>query len=664
MSNQTLRGSWAALGWGGLLLAAVGCEGASRAAEATTVDSAASNAITGDAAATTPPSPLPPPLEPAPPDAGAPGGNRPSVDAAPPSATSDAAPAPTGPNHVAAIWAVGDSDTVERDSKAQAAPSSLWDGNRIKLFAARNEIVAFQLIVRATADGIGALKAGLPALTQRGGGNAITYAPPVADPSDARDRPIQIFAVNYMNVQKASDATWIYNPGSPGAPAKPTGWKPVQLVPENARAGKGGLPVAVRAGETQSLWFEVYTGKDRPAGIYEGSVTMTADGRPQNMPIELELMDFSLSDTNTMTAMAFYESSQPQRYQGGNLDAVYHRFAHRQRIELVNKYDTAGVAAAAGRFDGRDFTPASGYEGPGQSVGNKVVPASFYGPGSGWDDRTTAWQQSDAWMSMLAAKVPGAITFLYMPDEPGSSQFPGIRTIADNIHSNPGPGSKLPIFVTHGFTSQLQGAIDIWCSGPRSYDPAMAAREKTQGNDWWVYNGGRPAGAAVTMDAPVSDPREIAWASFKAGLGGYFYWHAVNWHHNAQKKVGSLDQDVWGNPVTFDQRDASGNGSFANGDGVLLYPGTERLHPEQDRGIEGPIATLQLANLRRGLQDHQYLTMARKCGLGALVDESLTAIVPRVFSEAGSTVSFPEQAAPYEAARLKLGRALAACPKP
>src|SRR3954454_1595474 len=27
MSNQTLRGFWAALGWGGLMLAAVGCEG-------------------------------------------------------------------------------------------------------------------------------------------------------------------------------------------------------------------------------------------------------------------------------------------------------------------------------------------------------------------------------------------------------------------------------------------------------------------------------------------------------------------------------------------------------------------------------------------------------------------------------------------------------------
>ncbi len=54
---------------------------------------------------------------------------------------------------------------------------------------------------------------------------------------------------------------------------------------------------------------------------------------------------------------------------------------------------------------------------------------------------------------------------------------------------------------------------------------------------------------------------------------------------------------------------------YIHGDGVLIYPGEERLHPDEDRGIAGPIGTVQLANFRRGLQDHQYLTMARKLGL-------------------------------------------------
>jgi hypothetical protein len=72
------------------------------------------------------------------------------------------------------------------------------------------------------------------------------------------------------------------------------------------------------------------------------------------------------------------------------------------------------------------------------------------------------------------------------------------------------------------------------------------------------------------------------------------------------------------------------------------------------------VSTIQLANLRRGLQDHQYLTMAKSLGLTKEVTDAVRAIVPRVFSEAGERVSFPETGDPYEAARLTLGNAIAA----
>jgi hypothetical protein len=141
----------------------------------------------------------------------------------------------------------------------------------------------------------------------------------------------------------------------------------------------------------------------------------------------------------------------------------------------------------------------------------------------------------------------------------------------------------------------------------------------------------------------------------------YFYWHAVHWRHNSQKQ-GERDQNVWAETITFDNRRQANRSvddpGYIHGDGVLLYPGEERLHPEEDRGIAGPIATIQLANFRRGLQDHQYLTLARKLGLHGVVDEAVAAIVPRVFSDAGDRVSFPETGDPYEVARLKLARAI------
>jgi hypothetical protein len=264
-------------------------------------------------------------------------------------------------------------------------------------------------------------------------------------------------------------------------------------------------------------------------------------------------------------------------------------------------------------------------------------------------------------MTFLREKLPHAITFVYMPDEPGPSEFARIRNIAGNIHSNPGPGRALPVFVTHHYTKGLDGAIDIWDSGPQFYDVAAAPRERAKGRDWWIYNGGRPAAGAIVIDAPATDSRATIWACFKHDIKVYFYWHGTHWQHNTQK-VGERNQDVWSNPVTFDNRGQPGkpvkDQGFANGDGVLIYPGEDKLHPGQDRAIAGPCSTLQLANLRRGLQDHAYLTLARRLGRTAEVEQAIRDIVPRVFSEAGQTVSFPENGNAYEAVRLRLARAI------
>ena len=152
------------------------------------------------------------------------------------------------------------------------------------------------------------------------------------------------------------------------------------------------------------------------------------------------------------------------------------------------------------------------------------------------------------------------------------------------------------------------------------------ASERARGREYWFYNGGRPAGGAITIDAPATDARATIWAAFKHDVRVYFYWHAVHWRHNSQKQ-GERNQNVWADSITFDNRKQPNKSiddqGYIHGDGVLIYPGEERLHPEEDRGIAGPIATIQLANFRRGLQDHQYLTLARQLGLDAVVAEVL-----------------------------------------
>jgi hypothetical protein len=572
------------------------------------------------------------------------------------------APAVAG---VARVWAVSDGEKIEQDDLAHPlrAGNAVWDGAGIRIFGARNEVLAFQVIVESDAGGIAALRAALPELRRRGGQERITYAPPGADPSQSVGRPIQLFAAHYMNVTDASRAAWVWRPDSAAAPRDTTGWKPVQLVPENATAGRGGFPLRVAPLRSQSVWIEVYTARGLPPGVYEGALTLRADGQTRSLPVELRLFDFTLPDANSVDAMVYYEPSQPELYHGRNLDAAYHRFAHRYRVELVHAFDEATVRANHDRFDGSAFTKENGYEGPGEGVGNRIVPASFYGPGQGWDERASAWRKADAWMGFLGRELPGARTFLYMPDEPAPSHYPRIRALADNVHGNPGPGARLPVFVTKHWVAELDGAIDVWCAGPQHVELSRVAQERAKGRSYCTYNGGRPQGPAIVIDAPATEARAMGWALFKHDFDLYFFWHGVHWRHNSQKP-GERNQDVWRNPVTFDNRGQPNkplrDQGPINGDGVLFYPGEERVHVAEDRGIAGPIASIQLANLRRGLQDHQYLTLARKLGQEAVLKEALQAVVPRVFSDAGETVGFAETGETYEAARSKLAAAIEA----
>src|SRR6185295_6439490 len=101
---------------------------------------------------------------------------------------------------VRTVWAVNDGEKVERDdlNNPNKRENSAWDGHKVKIFGARNEIIAFQLIIEADQSGIERLTVALPHLAQKGGHAKISYAAPASDPTNYTDRPIQIFSVNYM----------------------------------------------------------------------------------------------------------------------------------------------------------------------------------------------------------------------------------------------------------------------------------------------------------------------------------------------------------------------------------------------------------------------------------------------------------------------------------
>jgi hypothetical protein len=69
------------------------------------------------------------------------------------------------------LWAVNDGEKIERDDldNPNKKSNSAWDGHKVKIFGARNEIIAFQVIVEADEDGINQLTVALPELRRQNG---------------------------------------------------------------------------------------------------------------------------------------------------------------------------------------------------------------------------------------------------------------------------------------------------------------------------------------------------------------------------------------------------------------------------------------------------------------------------------------------------------------
>ena len=496
---------------------------------------------------------------------------------------------------VATVWAVSDGEKVERDDRAHPlkARNAVWDGRGVRLAAARNEIVAFQVIVEADDAGIArALRRAARSCAGAAATETIAYAPPAADPTLYAGRPIQLFSVHYMNVT-AGERTRS-GPGSRGARPRRSdtdGWKPVQLVPENARAGRGRLPARGRArarpGDLDRGLRRAAT--SRPASTRARSPSPPT-GRRRSLPVELRVFDFALPDANSLPAMVYYEPDQPELYQGRNLDPAYHRFAHRQRDRARARVRRGeGRGAAAGASTGATSRAKAGYEGPGEGVGNTIVPVSFYGPGPAFEQsaRAPGSAPTRGWRSWAAA-FPKALTFLYLPDEPYPAQYPEVRRLAENVRSNPGPGGKLPLFLTKRIVPEFQGLVG------HLVHPAAGVRHRSRrgraraGPPRLVLQRRPPAGADSRhrrardrgprrSPGPRSSTTSTSTSSGTASTGST----TARSRASGSRTCGRTRSrsTTAASPASPSRTRASSTATAC-----CMYPGEEKLHPEEDRG--------------------------------------------------------------------------------
>lgn len=566
-----------------------------------------------------------------------------------------------GITQVKNVWALGDGEKVFRDDREHRDKNGnvVWDGKRIRLKGLYNEVLAFQIIVEGGKDTTRGIELAIVNPTNKPSGTTIGATTLKHGPAGT----IEIFTQHYLRVKDPTQPNWFY--GSPAAaPKKMTGWIPDALIPTDAIRGRGGFPVDIAPSQNQGFWVDVQLPRDQknfPPGVYNGRVIISQAGiLVSEIPLEVTLLPHYLPDDNK-TMIWVFSSDVDAYFPNLPKDEVRDMLkfeAQRHRINLVggfdqhfSRFDTASMQAYKKYLDGTAFTPANGYHGNGEGVGEKLFPIGMYGSKVMGESTAEVQRQADLWVAWFQKNAPGVKYFWYITDEPDSTRFAWVRERARWIHGNTGPGRTLPVFTTTAYKKGLDGDIDIWAAYD-GVDLAELPQIRKKGGDHWFYNGNRPRYGSVILEGAAVDLRVNSWILYKYGVNTHFIWHSTAWKHNGQGPKRHLHQNVFSTPLTF----INDHMEWGNGDGILFYPGHSPFHPEEDRGLSRVLPSIRLKNIRRGQQDAAILWMAEQKVGKERVRSLVSKVVPKALSEVSmkDPVPWSERGDDYETVRQEL----------
>ncbi len=586
---------------------------------------------------------------------------------------------------ITAVWANEGGDKVTQDElratgHAGAVVDSAWDGRCITTFGAKNEVVSFNVILEAATSKAAQVSVSLGDLTGPGG-TVIRSAPRTTDKLfDWTSTEAELFYVRYLEIKGLSQqaygtmATWqeatfpkrAQCPGMTQATpdSKPSGsgcaWtqRPVanEFYPDIAVPLELVPTFDIAASHNQSIWADVYIPKTAPSGVYGAMLTVRENGAvTHKVPVSLRVRNFTLPDAPSAKTMLFtsYGDVSPRYGSAARAALVNQRLvAHRHRISLIgddeNQTGTQPGSDYLGVLDGSFFSVQNGYAGPGAGAGQDVYSIGTYGGLTEGSTQSAFTSAFNGWETWFEAHSPGTERFVYLCDEIDCTQStPTLATQLQWWAAIGGVGSTLHTMATQGLLDAPSALSDPTSSWPFSagvsgggtsmggttaadqtaVDAVVAAEPARR---LFSYNGQRPgAGSIATEDDGVA-LREQPWGQYKKKVDRWFWWEAT-YYDDDQQGLGNVDLFSSANTFGTAAIDPTyGTTGGANGNGVLLYPGTDVLFPSSSYAIAGPIASLRLKHWRRGLEDVDYLTLAAAVdasAVGTIVDRMVPSVL-------------------------------------
>lgn len=596
-------------------------------------------------------------------------------------------------SNISAVWANEGGDKVTQDelratkhteNKTGTVINRAWDGTMIKLSAARNEVVSFNLVLEAANASASNVSVSFDTLTGQNG--ATIHSQPTSGNGIFNwvNRPIELFLAKYVKIDglsyfgygkhetqipirfQASSHLWNDRPDHDKN-------YPDALVPIELSS-----TFNIAQGQNQSIWSDIYVPKSAIAGTYAGTLTLKEGGATtRTVPVQLAVSNFALPDSPSAKTMAYVDNSDIMwRYVAGwhgyaqwdkadgrkvqsVMDAHFKLF-HRHKLAAIGENECPPADkpcdSALPRLNGSLYTAANGYDGPGVGTGTDVYSigtystwgAASYGIPDWKHDQGLFRQHLGNWATWFAQFLPATQYLLYLEDEPPASDFPQVQTWANWITTDPGPGKAVPSFSTISAAvaqaaipslaiaaseAGVGGCPNVSCNNTDVYNGAYSYFSNSN-RKFWGYNPVRPgAGSSMTEDDGVA-MRTWGWAQFKKSIDRMFYW---------ESNVSSYF-DPFATATTWDNRTRMdpymgrwGDHAASNGNGLLVYPGTSLYPGNTNYQIDGPIASIRLKEWRRGVQDADYLALAKQ------IDPAQTAnIINQVMPKALWEYSVPD----------------------
>jgi hypothetical protein len=517
------------------------------------------------------------------------------------------------------------------------ATNSVWNASSqtVSLKAARNEFVAFQVIVEAQQPVTG-VNLRFPGVSGPGGAKiAGKYA--------------AAFKEWYVHVRQPTTG---YQRSSLG-PA----WYPDALMPQRTTELFSSVPFSIPdlynnipGQKNQALWIDLFIPEDRaaaPPGRYTGELEVTWKGGQGAIKIALDVWDFALPQENHLPGN-IWNSSMGEMPAGEEL--AYYQLARQHRfLPLIYAYRPAlkidGTKVSldwkdydrrlAPYLDGSAFTSEHGYWGPGYGLPLEELMLPFNNEKRG--DKKTAWPMA-------------------MPDGKRTSEYETVwketgRQIREHLDSNPQwrkvqkvafldgldesynePAYEKMLYygkllhdamgrgwfeyrVDGGYQrpvmERLSKEVDLWVCHTEDFniDDIDYFRQKGMQTRFYgpmIYedkkNGGCGSNTFLDLDLLVN--RGIGWVGWKYQTG-WVEWE-FDWNAFAS----------WYEAENFKEPDRIYNGS-----GQLIYRGVVMDYKE-------PIPSIRLKAQRRGLQDYEYFwLLTKKLGSRKRADDLVNQIV-------------------------------------